>query len=922
MARTIKGLTAEQTEKYLEATILVENASRNPAMINQSGFVGNYQMGADALKDAGLVKNIPGITNRDLTNDSVWVPPASWTKFSSDPDMQTSAMIAYTNKNYDTLAGKDRTNGNGVKSYQRIDESSSSSDVAANLAAAHLLGAGAIRVGGLSAGVDGNNSSSADRARYMTMVADGIDPVLAKKAIYGGRPGLITGEPVGVSNVASTTTPSEFSGRVYEPRGYTPVIKGMELILTDDGVGSEVSTGPTNNVLDDYANYTYIFTLSVLTKEEVNNPESSYKAGSINNIIIRSGGGLTKSKVDTAYGKMDYYIDNVNIEALVSYNKKSTATNAFSIEFDVYEIHTIGMFLQTLQIAAHDAGYETYIRDAAFLLTVDFMGYDSRGIPTKIEKCSRHIPIRIYNAEMSVNTSGSVYNVRAVVWNEMALQNSVALFDNDIAISGASVLEMLQTGENSLQYVLNSYMSDQARNDNANQTPDEIAIIFPDFSSKKSNYDSNSATVNPAAVSQQPQTRMALTRGGNQTLVQSVETVNSIGRSSMGFTHNHGGSMVPGKENEAYNPFTGITDRNKVKIDAGKRQLTFARSTSIIEAITQVLLESDVGRRSLDTVDSNGMRDWFRIETQVFVGTPSEGNLTTIGSLPKLYVYKIVPYKVSASRFSASNQTSSDMRFLQANAAKKYDYIYTGKNTSVLDFQIKFNNAFYTSILPTHQEGTPEINQTQGGMGGQVVSSPFNTVIGSNPSSQVESADVKVKEANKFSSGVDDYKVSVAKKFYESLINSPVDMITLNLTIMGDPYYLVDSGTGNWSNSGTGSYNTTIDQSMDYQSGEVDILINFRTPLDISDQTGAYKFDKDTGIVHGFSGLYQVITVTNGFDKGKFTQELSLVRRPKQTATEDSSQPSEMNKALVSPEASVARLFNVPFGIVNPLATA
>ncbi len=70
---------------------------------------------------------------------------------------------------------------------------------------------------------------------------------------------------------------------------------------------------------------------------------------------------------------------------------------------------------------------------------------------------------------------------------------------------------------------------------------------------------------------------------------------------------------------------------------------------------------------------------------------------------------------------------------------------------------------------------------------------------------------------------------------------------------------------------------------MDYQSGEVDIIINFRTPLDYNQQTGIMDFG-NTDIVEEFSGLYKVNFVTNRWQKGKFTQELQLMRRPKQTA--------------------------------------
>lgn len=923
----IVGMTEEQTRKYLEATMRVENTTGNPGIINSSGHVGNYQMSADALKDAGYIRQDAAVDKNNITDDSVWVPPASWTKFSQSSSMQDDAMIKYTNRNAATLMNKDYTSKSGVKSSQRINSESDVNDVSAYLGAAHLMGAEAVRQRGLDAGADANGSTAINRATYLRMVASNIDIETAHSAVYGKSPNLITGYDSGLNGTGKTSITNLFTGTVYEPHGFTPRFNNLDIVLTNTNNGGQESQLPTKNVLDLYSNTTPIFTLSILTKDEINNPEVTYKTGSLRNIIIHSGGRSSDNGVETQNGRIEYMIDDVTIDALVSYNKKSTSTNAFSIEFNVLEMYSMGFFLQSLQIAAHNAGYETYIRDAAFLLTIDFMGYDSNDVPTKIENCTRHIPIRIYSAEMTTTAGGSNYQVKAVVWNELALQNSVALFDNDIAISGGTVAEILQTGENSLQYILNSYMADQARNDPSKPSPDEIAIIFPDFTapSPTENSRSNMATVDPASLAKQsPQVKLSLTRGSTQTLIQDSATLNSIGKASMGFTHNHGGSMVPGKENQVVDPETGVINRAKIKLDASKRQLTFARSTSIIEAITQVIIESDIGRKCLDNVDSNGMRDWFRIETQVFIGSPNDGNVNTLGGLPKLYVYKIVPYKVSASRFAANNQTSSDMRFLRSNAAKEYNYIYTGKNTDILDFQIKFNNAFYTSILPSHQDGTPALNQTQNGMGGTLVSAPFNTATGTQPTSLMESADIKIKESDGFSGSNDDYKVAVARKFYEALVNSPVDLITASLVILGDPYYLVDSGIGNWSDSNTGSFNTTASQAMDYQSGEVDILINFRTPIDISSEKGYYSFDKTTGIVEGFSGLYQVITVSNRFDKGKFTQELNLVRRPKQTEGGNlpsyETSPTNNVSSSIDPN-NITIPFNIPIGIINPSAS-
>jgi hypothetical protein len=48
-----------------------------------------------------------------------------------------------------------------------------------------------------------------------------------------------------------------------------------------------------------------------------------------------------------------------------------------------------------------------------------------------------------------------------------------------------------------------------------------------------------------------------------------------------------------------------------------------------------------------------------------------------------------------------------------------------------------------------------------------------------------------------------------------------VDMINLNLTILGDPYYLATSGTGNYTATATNFQNLTSDGEMNYQNGEV-----------------------------------------------------------------------------------------------------
>jgi len=104
------------------------------------------------------------------------------------------------------------------------------------------------------------------------------------------------------------------------------------------------------------------------------------------------------------------------------------------------------------------------------------------------------------------------------------------------------------------------------------------------------------------------------------------------------------------------------------------------------------------------------------------------------------------------------------------------------------------------------------------------------------------------------------------------------------MQIIGDPYYIIQSGTGNYTSSPTQFHNLNEDGSVSYQNGEVDIMVNFRTPIDINQSTGMYNFgpNTDTAPVMQFSGLYKLTNVSSVFSQGKFTQTLTGYRRPMQ----------------------------------------
>lgn len=728
-------------------------------------------------------------------------------------------------------------------------------------------------------------------------------------------------------------TPLGKTGTVFQPKSPAkasnakpPAFKGganVGNVVQIDGnaqpIGVEgYSGGRVTNPLEQFSSFNSIFTLSVLKAEQVNFPDApdSYKNGNYGNIICRSGGGFADNRASTAYtssynpeGKFEFFIDNVNITGIIAYNKQTQGTNATEISFDVFEPYSIGIFLQSVKLAAEALNFPNY-QTAPLLLTVEFVGYDSNGNIVPVDSTlTRHIPLKLSDIQMKVDSGGSFYSVSAIPWNEVALSDTNVRFKQDVNISGADVKELLQTGEKSLQLWLNTMLQEVTSSeapkegsattiDKVKQTnkskalPNEIVIIFPSVLDSAS---SNNGTQTPTetTLTQDPNTntrnanvesKLTLKRGDYKLLTQDPGSMNEIGTSLMKYDMSSSGSTQPADAGEIQQ--NGLPPLRKANfLDASKREYRFPQGTSVITAISEILLTSEYCKTNAVTVsDKPGMVKWFRIETQVYLLDPSEQN-DSRGEPPKLFVYRVVPYYVHRHHFMSPTAEPQGYERLQLEAAKEYNYIYTGKNTDILDFQININNSLYTTLYADKNNNSVELSaqDNKAGVSEQTTESAVNlSSAKSDPGIGTAAVGQSYKKYSTNSGGPSyDRRALIAKNFHEALMNSDVEMIELEMEIMGDPYYLADSGMGNFSDK-SANFNINQGGSVNYQSGEVDVVVNFRTPIDYNPDTGLADFGS-TDIVEGFSGLYRIIELTNHFVKGKFTQTLKLLRRPNQT---------------------------------------
>ena len=668
---------------------------------------------------------------------------------------------------------------------------------------------------------------------------------------------------------------------------------------------------PLPNILSYYSSYNYIFTLSVLSPEALNFPDLYYRKGIYGPLILRSGGGAPdKELVPTAYGKYDFYIDDLKLNGVIGLNKDTGNTNSSTLEFRIIEPYSMGLFFQALQAAALASGYGNYL-DVPVLLTIDFKGHifdnDTQLSNISIDNTTKQIPLKLSNLNMKVTGKGTTYDVKAYAWNEQGFstQYNQTKADTQIFCNDGgpyTVQSMLQTGENSLQKKLNDYFQGQVKK-GAVEVADQILILFPaDLSSNPENDTGSSderkdktATTNvndTSANTIYKKLGVSAGTGKNTTLIQATgdKSVNKIGQAEMGFNVLSKGDTVFPKDAAVYDEKLGIYTRGKIVIDPKNSTFKFSQGASVVDIINQVILMSDYGRNALSEAQRTpqGQIVWWRIETQMFTLSPTASLKS--GLTPKLVVFRVVPYYVDSSYILPVNVKRPKLDKLADQSLKEYNYIYTGKNTEVLDFNIEFNTGFYTALNAdggknsedkilapsTSSAATSQSldDQKRNIISASVTGSPAGTQ--QTPMS-TRNTQISTPTYHLGGGGPEDATVVAARQF-QNMITQGSDMITLDLNILGDPYYLGDSGMGNYSSKGVvGFQNINSDGAIDYQSGAVVVKVNFRTPIDLNQQTGFYNFG-DTAPVAQFSGLFQVTQVESDFSRGKFKQQLKMFR--------------------------------------------
>ena len=678
-------------------------------------------------------------------------------------------------------------------------------------------------------------------------------------------------------------------------RSIDPIIKGSSTTASNPNKQLTTSANLPSvilNPLEQFASFSPMWTMACLTKKQFNNPPSYRNSpADLKFVVMSSGGRFDSQRVNTAHGTPEFFINNFTMKGLVAGGSAKTGnTNAFKFEWEIYEPYSMGTLLQSLQVAAKSAGYANYLDNAPYVLRLDFLGYDELGKQYKTVK-PKFFVMKLINVKFQVNESGSTYKMEAIPYNHQGFSDAINVAYNDVKITAgkAGTVESALAGQSeSLQKVLND-IEQRLFEDNQIGIKDEYVIDFPTSSStfnamRDIKSVDKTATVNPNEAA-------PLTLKGNANVkVQTSFDTNDIGKSTFGFGQNKGGNFVMPKHGDQISK-DGIVRRDNMTINPKDRTFQFAQGQSLTSIINQVILSSEYAKEAINPQSkigrtADGFIKWFRLDVQIEL---LDYDILT-GDFAKRFTYRVVPFLVHESIFS--NPTSvPNYAPIKKKITKAYNYIYTGQNVDVLRFDIEIKNSFFTGTPPGNPADSAKASDpnTSGGTSpqknneakagkGAAVAAALATGGRKRNRRTPDALDDKIKGGSR----QQDVEQAVAEAFHKAFTQNQTEMVTINIEILGDPYWIVDSGFANYFAPATeNNSQVTEDGTMNCEGSDVYIYLTFRTPSDINEGNGTYEFSYG-GKESPFSGIYKVNQCESVFTDGTFRQKLSCMRMPSQ----------------------------------------
>ena len=692
-----------------------------------------------------------------------------------------------------------------------------------------------------------------------------------------------------------------------------------------------ISAKPLPNRLKEYPSYIYGLSLHILSDQQYNTvvEQQTYTPA---NVLIASAGRYSSSFPRNEFFSEDFYFEDCNVTTVIAPNDVSRNTNAIDINFTIIEPYGFTLMERLLRVA--DALKSKNYLDMPYLLQIDFFAMDDAGnIVGSISDLKKRIPIKIIKMEMRVTGKGTEYKIAAVPFNHSAYESTTVTTPANFEITASTVAEFFQSAADAEQFsqllaVQNAQQREKANknaptpstNANANRlsTANFAAGAIPTTARNQTQTTPPSKKTYTTVKSYGSAINdwYRALKESNKTSSNDVYKFAFLpdpdtGEDMIGSAQFIQKNLATPKESPMKNNQNTIDQVTMARSDLGDTQtgihdiskalFQIQYGTTIEKLLEYIIRNSDYIQRQLivpEDPDYDRQKEAFKNKPLSWFKIVPIIRLLEFDNIKKLWsreiTYTVQPYKIYNVRIDVGPQG------VMVSPVKNYNYIYTGKNDDVFDFDINFNALYYNQVT-AYRDNLADLNPSASSYTTNYQTQNAPNYSGGDPPKSIDynavmpmvMKPIVQNSKAQATGGANTAKEIASVDLTDSLMtNSQADMLSIKLKILGDPDYIKQDDIfyrpkiEGQETSAKPSGDPRLlpnNGSLVMDGGGIYTQLLFRTPTDIDETTGLMKFDPN--YKHSvFSGLYQVIKVVSHFSNGQFTQDLEMIRLPRQTA--------------------------------------
>jgi len=581
------------------------------------------------------------------------------------------------------------------------------------------------------------------------------------------------------------------------------------------------------NILSSFPSSTYGISLHLIKPGDFNNMMGDTKRPyTANNVLIASAGRHGPQFERNKRFQEDFYIEDFEMEGTVGLSK-GTAQNT-TLNFKIIEPYGVTFFDRILAMMDDDNKIRGQVWFALpFMIQINFFGYDDEGAQTDLRELTKFIPIKLTKCNLRVTGQGAEYQVAAIPFVHDAFNQATGLTPAHMELKAGTV---------------GAYANEYEKRLNAWQKTlvDKKKIEVPT---------TYKIVVEDAELS------------GSEILRKDPK----------------GAPMADVRTNSASS--SGNRTENSPNVDKTKSVFSLAAGTSITVAIENVVKVSKWFTDQLNPVagKTTASIKWIKIFPEI--------TMTGFDKITKSYgkniTYRVMVYNIYDNKYGLG----PNPRVPNSKGMKSYEYIYSGKNTEILDWTLEFNT-LWTALESVQAKAFKEIDGQGGSDSTYPVNSTNNRSKTDPPKTNIQPATVTTVGQQPSETATGDTKrdetTVAATDMLKTILRAGKDMINVTLRVIGDPDFIKQDGiyfpAGAEIDPGKG---------LQMDGDALYVKLAFKTYVDIDESTGLYTYNtpsfadqtsRNIAVDSSFSGYYVVQTIKNSFRAGKFEQELILTR--------------------------------------------